>query len=188
MRNSLVNKSRYFPIVITVLLLSMGMTTYGQSTDTLGVKTTSHHSPKKAALLSTAFPGLGQAYNKKYWKMPIIYAGFVGLAYSFNYNQTRYVKYRNAYKYRLEGKTDDYIGVFSDDDLFYLQKAYNRYRDLTVIGASLLYLLNIIDASVDAHLFTFDVSDDLSLNLQPTFFNVANSAQYSTGLSIRMNF
>lgn len=181
-------KSILFHIVITVSLLAICNRATAQATDTLGAKPIHYHSPKKAALLSTAFPGLGQAYNKKYWKMPIIYAGFVGLAYSFNFNQTRYVKFRDAYKLRLEGKTDNYIDTYTDGDLDYLQKTYNRYRDLTVIGASLLYILNIIDASVDAHLFTFDVSDDLSLNLQPTFFNVAQHNQYNTGLTIKMNF
>lgn len=141
--------------------------------------------------MSALLPGLGQAYNKKYWKMPLIYAGFVGLAYSFNFNQTRYVKYRDAYKYRIDGDAstvDKYVGIYRDDDLFTLQKFYHRYRDLTVIGMGLLYILNIIDASVDAHLFTFNVSDDLSIRLQPTFIKTAQINHYNTGISLNIKF
>ena len=128
---------------------------------TVTIKKGVKHSPRKAALLSTILPGAGQVYNKKYWKVPVIYAGAAGLAYSFQFNQSRYVKYRDAYKFRIDGDattTDDYIGLYSDDNLNTLQKYYHRYRDLTVIGFVALYALNIIDASVDAHLFTFDVS------------------------------
>ena len=111
------------------------------------------HSAKKAALLSVAFPGAGQIYNKKYWKLPIIYAGAAGLIYSLQFNHSRYVKYRNAYKYRIDNDAttvDGYVGIYSDDNLNTLQKYYHRYRDLTVIGFAALYALNIIDASVDA--------------------------------------
>ncbi len=148
-----------------------------------------YHSPKKAALLSTVLPGAGQVYNKKYWKLPIIYAGAAGLAYSFQFNQSRYVKYRDAYKYRIDNDattTDDYIGVYTDDNLNTLQKYYHRYRDLTVIGFAALYALNIIDASVDAHLFTFDVSDNLSMKVEPTFINTAYN--YTTGLNFSVSF
>jgi hypothetical protein len=150
-----------------------------------------YHSPKKAAIFSTVLPGLGQVYNKKYWKVPVIYAGFAGLAYSINFNQTRYVRYRNAYKDRLDNDpltNDIYIGKYSDDNLNTLQKYYHRYRDLSVIGASLLYIINIVDASVDAHLFTFDVTDDLSLNIHPTWITTAYANHYTTGLSLSIKF
>lgn len=149
------------------------------------------HSPKKAALLSTILPGAGQVYNKKYWKLPIIYAGAAGLAYSFQFNQSRYVKYRDAYKYRIDNDastTDDYIGIYSDDNLNTLQKYYHRYRDLTVIGFAALYALNIIDASVDAHLFTFDVSDNLSMKVEPTLINTVGMNNYTGGINLRIRF
>ena len=149
------------------------------------------HSAKKAALLSVAFPGAGQIYNKKYWKLPIIYAGAAGLIYSLQFNHSRYVKYRNAYKYRIDNDAttvDGYVGIYSDDNLNTLQKYYHRYRDLTVIGFAALYALNIIDASVDAHLFTFNVSDDLSLNIQPTLINTLGSYKYTTGINVSMSF
>ncbi len=145
----------------------------------------SYHSPKKAALMSTFLPGLGQAYNKKYWKIPVIYAGFVGLVYSINFNETKYVGYRNDYQHSLDST---YTGPYSLDDLLILQKYYHRYRDLSVIGAALLYVLNIVDASVDAHMFTFDVSNDLSFKIQPTIINSVYTNQYTTGVSIGVKF
>jgi hypothetical protein len=151
------------------------------------VKAHEYHSPKKAAILSMLLPGAGQVYNKKYWKVPIIYAAAGGLTYSFQFNQSRYVKYRDAYKNRLNGVPDSYP-FYSDDDLNKLFKYYHRYRDLTVIGFAALYALNIIDASVDAHLFYFDVSDNLSLNIQPTLINTANLNHYATGLSLSIKF
>jgi hypothetical protein len=121
----------------------------------------------------------------------VIYAGFAGLTYSFQFNQSRYVKYRDALKYRLDedaSTTDEYAGVYTDDQLTTLYKYYHRYRDLTVIGAGVLYLLNIVDAAVDAHLFTFDVSDDLSLNLHPALINTARGSGYTTGLGLSIHF
>ena len=156
-------------------------------TDSIIVK---YHSPKKAALLSSIIPGLGQVYNKKYWKVPLFYLVFAGLAYSINGNQIKYVKYRNAYKYRIDGDplTVDAFPLYSDDNLNTLQLYYNRYRNLSVIGVTLLYVINILDASVDAHMFTFDVGDDLSLHLNPTLINTSNFNSYISGLSVSLNF
>jgi hypothetical protein len=149
------------------------------------------HSPKKAAIMSAIIPGAGQIYNKKYWKVPIIYAGIAGLGYSFNLNESKYLQYRNAYKARLDNdpSTVDNFPKYSDGDLNTLQKYYHRFRDLSVIGATLLYVMNIVDASVDAHLFNFSVDDDdLSFNLQPTLINTAALNQYATGLTLKIRF
>lgn len=150
-----------------------------------------YHSPKKSALMSTIIPGLGQVYNKKYWKVPIIYAGVVGLAYSINGNHTKYIQYRTAYIYRIDEdpSTIDDFPKYSDENLNTLQKYYHRSRNLSVIGATLLYIMNIVDASVDAHMFTFDVGDDLSLNIHPALINnSANLNNYTTGLSLNLKF
>ena len=120
--------------------------------------------------------------------MPVIYGGFIGLAYSFNFNHSRYIKYRDAYKSRIEGYSDNYVNIYSNEDLFYLQKTYHRFRDLTVIGATLLYVFNIIDATVDAHMFTFDVSADLTLNIHPVIINSVYLKPNTTGLSINLKF
>jgi hypothetical protein len=155
-------------------------------TDSLKIK--KYHSPKKAVVFSMILPGLGQAYNKKYWKIPLVYAAAGGLMYSFQFNQSRYIKYRNAYSDRLKGIPDDYIGKYSNDQLNTLFKYYHRYRDLSVIGFAALYAINIIDASVDAHLFSFNVSDDLSFNIRPTLIKTANVNHYANGLSLNIKF
>ena len=149
------------------------------------------HSPKKAALFSTVLPGLGQAYNKKYWKIPVIYAGFASLGYFIVSNQTKYVQYRDAYKFRIDKDpltVDDYEGKYTEENLNTLQRYYHRYRDLSVIGAGLLYIINIVDASVDAHLFTFNVDDDLSFIIRPTWINTASVNHYTSGVSLSIKF
>lgn len=174
---------------------------YAQLTDTIAKKDSAsvkkvakpakYHSPKKAAAFSAILPGAGQVYNKKYWKLPIIYAGFAGLAYSFQVNNTKYVRYRDAYKSRIDedpNTVDAYIDIYSDDQLVTLFEGYHRYRDLTLIGGTVLYVLNIVDAAVDAHLFTFNVSDDLTLSIHPTLINTAGSKQYNTGLGLQIKF
>ncbi len=151
----------------------------------------STHSPKKAALMSTILPGLGQVYNKQYWKVPLIYGGFVGFGLMFNFHQSNYNTYKEAYRYRTDNDpntVDNYVGVASDNDLFEVQKFYRRYRDLAIIGAGLFYILNIVDASVSAHLFTYDVSDDLSLNIQPTINYSTFANQTPVGVALKVNF
>ena len=150
-----------------------------------------YHYPKKAALFSAIIPGSGQIYNKKYWKVPIIYAGFAGLAYSFQFNQTRYVRYRDALKFRLDddaSTVDPYVNIYDDDTLTRLYQYYHHYRDLTVIGGAVLYLLNVVDAAVDAHLFTFNMSDDLSLSIHPALINTAVTNRYINGIGFNIKF
>lgn len=169
----------------------MGSVAFAQRTDTAAkAKPAKAHSVRKAVIMSACLPGLGQAYNKKYWKVPVIYAGFGGLGYAFNFNQTRYVQYRDAYKYRVDGDAntvDEYVNIYTDDNLLELKNYYHRYRDLTVVGGVLLYTLNIIDAAVDAHLFSFDVSDNLSLNIVPYTMGTACTEPVQ-GIGLRLNF
>jgi len=130
------------------------------------------HSPRKAAIYSAVLPGWGQIYNKKYWKLPIIYAGFVGLGYLVKVNHDDYKTYKNAYSMRLDGDSttiDDYVDVYSQEDLVTLKDFYRRNRDLSAIGMGLLYVLNVLDAAVDAHLFHFSVSDELTLHVVPGY-------------------
>lgn len=150
-----------------------------QNQDTLKVKTDTiietekpAHSPKKALLFSAICPGLGQAYNKKYWKIPIIYAGFAGIAYAISFNQHKYSIYKQAYYNRSNGIPDNYP-LYTQDNLLTLDNYYHKYRDLSIICAGLLYVLNLVDANVDAQFFTFDVSDNLTLRVQP-YINIVN--------------
>ena len=125
----------------------------------------------RAALLSTVLPGAGQFYNKKYWKIPILYGGFIALGYAIEFNNRYYKTFKTAYKYRVDGDSttiDDYENIYPDNEALLVRKDYyRRTRDLFWIITAGVYVLNIIDAYVDAHLADFDVSDDLSMRAQP---------------------
>lgn len=139
--------------------------------DTIPIKTIKKpHSPKKATIMSAALPGLGQVYNGRWWKVPIIYGGFAGLTYMAVTNHTDMVRYKEAYLLRVDDDpttVDEFFGKYSDANLQQLKTASQRNRDLSFIIMGILYLLNVIDANVDGHLKDFDVSDDLSLRVAP---------------------
>lgn len=122
-------------------------------------------------------PGLGQAYNKKYWKIPIIYAGLIASAYYINDNNNQYLNYKNAYLIRIDNDpntTDQYDGQYTEYQLITLKDHYRRNREISILFISLTYILNIIDASVDAHFFNYEINEDLSINLQPTIIKDKN--------------
>ncbi len=126
------------------------------------------HSPTLASVMSAIVPGAGQVYNKKYWKIPIIYGLGGYLAYSVYYNNKQYMRYKEDYKALTDNDPntiDEFNGEVPADQLKYAKDQHRRQRDLAFMGLSLLYVLNIVDASVDAHLYDFDISDDLSLKL-----------------------
>ena len=175
-----------FKSCILFLVLFSGYST-AQRSDTLLAKRP--HSPKKATILSAVLPGAGQLYNKKWWKVPIIYGGFAGLGYAFVFNQDQYDLYRDAYLLRVDddpNSIDEFDGVYSDANLIELQDYYRRNRDLSIIGGVLLYVMNIIDANVDAHLFHFDVGEDLSMNVQPTNLGLGFRGTSIPGVSIAL--
>lgn len=149
-----------------------------------------NHSPKKATLLSLAFPGAGQFYNRSYWKMPIIYAGFGALVYAVDFNQGEYKRFGNYY---LQATDDDpnTIPAFpgTPDQLRTKRNYYKKNRDLSIIGMAGLYALQIVDAHVDAHLTMFDVSDDLTLQWSPHITPLYTTSQRVTGgLSFQLTF
>lgn len=125
--------------------------------------------PSKAAFYSAVLPGLGQAYNKKYWKIPIIYAGMATGVYFYIQNNNDYNNFRDAYKRRLAGFTDDqYYGdgetpEISNDRLIDAQQTAQRNKNVSLLVVIGFYMLNIVDANVDAHLRQFNVSEDLSI-------------------------
>ena len=147
------------------------------------------HSPLTTTLMSAALPGLGQVYNKKYWKVPIIYAGIGIIVYAIDFNSKRYNTYRDAYILRTDGDPatiDDfdpayYIINYSEANLLTLRNYYRRYLEFSILCGALLYILNVIDANVDAHLKEFKVTDDLSLHIQPYQQRVFND--YYSGIS-----
>ncbi len=149
------------------------------------------HSPRKATIYSAVLPGLGQFYNKKYWKIPIIYTGAGVLTYFIVTNNKDYVTFRNAFKVRVEHDTlnalySEYI-KYTPDQLQQIRDYYRRNRDLSYILSGLLYILNIVDADVDAHLFFFDVSDKLTLNWRPSFYQASDLRNYPA-ISFKLNF
>lgn len=184
------NKQLNLFLGIALLLLACtSHLSYAQKTDSTFnaiPKPVSKHSPKLATLLSTALPGLGQIYNRSYWKLPVLYGGFVGLGYWVAQNQELYSRYFNAYKARIDNDpntVDDYVGKYTNDNLNVLQEYYHSYRDLALICVAGLYVINIVDACVDAHMFTYDVSENLSLQIQPTLIQQPGMAFSTAGLS-----
>lgn len=161
------------------------------------------HSPPKAAIYSTLVPGLGQIYNEKFWKLPLVYGGFMGLGYLIQSNNFRYQLYRNAYNNQmaLSGISDkgspeylelaDNLGTFLNspaDRLKAYRDRYRRDRDFYIILTILFYGMNIIDATVDAHFYTFDISNDLSFNITPVVNQYANSNKVYTGFNLSFTF
>ena len=138
--------------------------------------------PKKAALYSAILPGAGQVYTKKYWKVPIIYGGLITSAYYINESNDLYQLYKSTYLNRLDGDFNDNLN-YSDSDLRTLTEHYRRNREVSALLFTLTYILNIVDASVNAHLFDYDVSEDLSLHIQPVYFSKENAS----GISLSFN-
>ena len=140
-------------------------------------------SPRKAAILSSTLPGLGQIYNKKYWKIPIIYAGLLTSAYYINDNNVQYKLYKDAYLKRLDNNpdNDDFVGEYSSGDLLILKDFYRRNREVSILCFVGTYIINVLDASVDAHPFDYDISEDISLQMTPT-----STANFN-GLSLTLN-
>ena len=149
--------------------------------------------PSKAAFYSAVLPGLGQAYNKKYWKIPIVYAALGTGVYFYKMNDKQYNRYRDAYKRRLAGYQDDefYGDVpgqprIADDALIRAQKTLKKNKEISILVTLGLYALNIIDANVDAHLIQFNVDENLTL--QPHYEFNAIDQRSNMGLSLNLNF
>lgn len=143
---------------------------------------------RKASIMSACLPGLGQVYNKKYWKVPVIYAALGGLGYWGITNQTQLKFYSN----NLSAENDEDPSTlntsgYNTDQLITQKRYYRKYRDIAVIAGILVYLINIVDANVDAHLKTFDVSDDLSVQLKP-YSNLDYTNKLQAGLTLKLNF
>ena len=133
-------------------------------------------SPSRASFLSAAVPGLGQFYNRKYWKVPLAWAAVGTGVFVYQFNQTEYLRYRTAFKLRSAGfSTDEFFDVnldgigpdVSDRALEEAQKKAQSQRDSSMLIAIGLYLLNVLDASVDAHLKPFNMNEDLNVSIQP---------------------
>lgn len=163
--------------------------------------------PKRALWLALVIPGGGQIYNRKYWKLPIVYGGFIGCLYAMNWNNTMYKDYSQAYLDLMDNDpgTQSYnqflhlgmqITPANEDrykDIFRKRKdKFRRWRDLSFFVMVGVYALSVIDAYVDAELSVFDISDDLSLRVEPTIINNHSSGNpfdaSSVGLQCSLNF
>ena len=151
-------------------------------------------SPRKAAIRSAIIPGWGQAYNKKYWKIPIVYGALGTTAAVFSFNLTQYKRISYAYRLLVNRDTANYSKVDADlqpfmkmnasNDLRNYRNSYRKDIDYSVLVFLLFWGLNVVDATVDAHLKGFDVSDDLSLKIKPGFSPMSNTTGISLVLDI----
>ena len=168
---------------------------------TKSVKRKKAHSPVKATIMSACLPGLGQVYNGKWWKVPIVYAGLGGLGYLVYSNYSEYRSYLHAYEFKTgdlpEGTTlsqyeADLANKYADRQLQTYKDSYRRDFEFYTILTVAWYGLNILDACVDGHLYTYDISDDLSFSVDP-YLRPADPPvkipQYAqVGLSFKLNF
>lgn len=212
-----IKKNTLYIITILIILISSFLdvkaqsdTAYISAADTIQLTPAPEinpHSPHKASFYSAILPGLGQAYNKKYWKIPIVYAALGGLVYAIDFNSTYYTRYKNAYRdYLIQDPANkSYESLLPNGfDLTTIEPGgsnatwfegvleskkqyYKKYRDISYVGFALVYVLNIIDASVDAHFKTFDVSNDLSLHWEPIVTPVGSQFN-QVGLQVRLVF
>jgi len=156
-------------------------TNSNQKIDTLETK--KNHSVTRATIYSLILPGAGQVYNKKYWKVPIIYAGMGASIFLALANNNDFKRFRDAYRTRVDGGTDEFAEVLLDNTLRSRITSNQRNRDFAFIVAGIFYALNIIDAAVDAHLFSFPKNDDLTFRIQPNL-QITDNSQLSKGLSL----
>lgn len=171
--------------LLLILFLATGFSAFSQETkgDSIEAKKPKvEHSPRRATIYSAVLPGLGQIYNRKYWKVPLVYGGFATLGYFINFNNEQYTTYRQAYSDIIDNdpNTTSYMKLNVNPSLLLPERISNfteqlrsakdywrRNRDLVVIGTVVFYALNVIDASVDANFFNFDISDELTINWVP---------------------
>ncbi|MBR4871108.1 MAG: hypothetical protein IKU96_02930 [Alistipes sp.] len=152
---------------------------------------------KKATTLSTIFPGAGQIYNKSYWRVPIVIGGLASTIYTIDWNNRGYQRFKTAYSLKVDyekdpskypnGAPDEFRGAYTSSFLKNLKDSYRRNRDLCIILTAGVYLLNILDAHVDAHLQDYDISDDLSMNLEPYFdcTTIGSKPVYGVNMSLK---
>lgn len=178
MANRKTKRARLIAICLFISVLST-YDTFGQYVSGYTPKDTTYktkHLPHKATFYSALIPGLGQIYNQKYWKVPVIYAGFAALAYYAGYNNYVYKRYKEGYNTKLfiengDSTLTDLFKFASKENLLRQRDNWRRNRDLCIIGIGLLYVAQIIDANVDAHLFDYDISQDLSMRIDPFYID-----------------
>jgi hypothetical protein len=189
---------------LLILFLATGFSAFSQGTKNDSIESKKpkvEHSPRRATIYSAVLPGLGQIYNRKYWKVPLVYGGFATLGYFINFNNEQYTMYRQAYSDIIDNdpNTTSYMKLNVNPNLKLdanilnftsalkgAKDTWRRNRDLVVISTVAFYALNIIDASVDANFFNFDISDELTINWVPA--PVMCMDQKMIGIQCRFTF
>lgn len=192
----MLKKKLYICLIITVLTV---FNSYAQKVDEVKIKDTispssnefNMLSPAKAAFYSAVLPGLGQAYNKKYWKIPIVYGALGSGVYFYQSNNTNFNRARTAFKLRINEKPDEFDGLngnifLSEDALISAQKSYKKDRDLSLLVTIGLYVLQIVEASVNAHLLQHNVDSNLSVS--PSIIRNDLNNKAIVGTSVNFNF
>ncbi len=203
--------------MLVLLLVCFAQNSFGQ--DTIAVnrpvkKSKFNPEPLRATMLAVAFPGLGQIYNRKYWKIPLVYLGFGGLIYSVGFNASHYNTYMKAYQDFTDAipETQSYLKLipasvnpaiydpvlhpttyvpanaqYYRDEMLRMVDYYKRYRDLSYIGIAGWYLFSILDANVDASLYNFDVNKDLNIAVFPVQLQTPGGFA-GAGLNLKVTF
>jgi hypothetical protein len=156
--------------------------------DTVAMKTyAQRYNPRKALLYAAVLPGAGQIYNKKYWKLPLVYGGFIATGYAINFYQDGYQQYKGELFDLLD--SDEFLSPsgFTEDQLRTIVDRYRRQRDFMIIVMAGVYVLQMIDAHVDAHLKEFDLNPDLHVRVVPAT-EVSALTGRSTGVSLLIRF
>jgi hypothetical protein len=154
--------------------------------------TKDYPNPKKAAIMSLVVPGAGQVYNKGIWyvKVPVIYAALGGMVYLIDFNQSRYRRFRDAYRLKLQDQPHEFTNTRLDNErtLRVLRDNYDKNTQLSYVGIVAVYALQSVEAFVNAHLNSFDINDDLSLQLKPNFDTDLMSGQAVVGVGVVLRF
>ncbi len=194
-------KKQHYGLVVILWIVLLGATfsspvSAQESSDTSATEADTiirSHSPKKATIFSAVLPGLGQVYNKKVWKVPIIYAGFGALGYFISFNNRYYQKFKSAYQMRLNNDPNfnnvyPEYAYLTDQSIELAMNTYRRWRDLNAMGFIALYVLQVIDANVDANFFYYDIGKDITLKVRPGIVGNDNLLGYALGLKINLHF
>lgn len=145
--------------------------------------------PGRAALYSTIFPGLGQIYNRKYWKLPIVYLALGTATYAAVWNHQQSQIYLDAFYEQTDPNNPDpdFADIYTEAQLIELYYQHRRWQDLSIIIGAVLYGLQVLDAYVDAHLYDYDVSDDISFHWQPALINLGYQPIPAFGLGLTLS-
>jgi len=178
--------------LILLLIAFTTSTSFAAEDDSTSVKNDTIHSVKKAVIFSAVLPGAGQVYNhiampkgkkKAFWKVPLIYAGLGGASYFLAYNQIEQNKFKEEYRLRQCSIVSPEYEQYTDNAILTSYNQHLDWRDLSILALAGVYIIQVIDAGVEAHFVSFDISEDLSMSFEPTLLNYKTA-----GLKMSLKF